>query len=58
MSRYEKEKAAAREAAIEWQLSFNERPMFWSDLAEASERFEKLGRRFGLMREFKENGII
>lgn len=58
MSRYEKEKAAAREEAIDWQLEITQRPVFWSELAEATERFEKLGRRYGLTREFKENGII
>ena len=29
----------------------------YAELAEAGKHFEKLGKRFGLLREFKENGI-
>lgn len=58
MSNYQTRKAAAREAAINWQYEFAERTMFWSELAEASERFEKLAHRYGLKKEFRNNGII
>ena len=58
MSKYQNAKAAAREAAIDWQLSFADSNYSWLDLATYSEKFEKLAKRYGLVREFRENGII
>lgn len=58
MSKYQNAKAAAREAAIDWQLSFVDSNYSWLDLATYSEKFEKLAKRYGLVREFRENGII
>ena len=55
---YNRLKEAARKAAIEWQFSFGEYPMSWSELAEVCQRFYKLGKRYGLIKEFRENGII
>ena len=57
-SRYQREKARAREEAQRWQAEAPERVESWQDLAEAGARFEKLARRFGLLREFRENAII
>ena len=54
---YNRLKEAARQAAIEWQLTFGDYPMSWSELAEACERFYTLGKRYGLLKEFRENGI-
>lgn len=54
---YAERKAAAERAAIEWSSSFDERTMSYGELAEQSARFEKIGRRYGLLREFRENGI-
>ena len=31
--------------------------MSWNELAEVSERFYTLGKRYGLLKEFRENGI-
>lgn len=55
---YNRLKEAARQAAIEWQLTFGENPMSWNELADACQRFYTLGKRYGLLREFRENGII
>lgn len=53
-----KSKEQARDIAINWQFRFSERKMFMSDLVEAQSYFETLGKRFGLTKEFRENGII
>lgn len=54
---YQQLKEAAREAAIDWQDWSHEQNLSYGELAEAQERFEKLGRRYGLLREFRENAI-
>ena len=54
---YNRLKEAARQAAIEWQLTSQDKPMSYSELAEAGERFYTLGKRYGLLKEFRENGI-
>ena len=51
-------KENARLAAMNWQAEFAVRDISWGELAEAVARFERLGRRYGLMREFRENGVI
>lgn len=58
MTKYEKQKEAARARAIEWQLTASERADSYSELYEAQRKHEKAARRFGLVREFRENGII
>ena len=63
MSRYQeyyrRGQAKARCEAIEYMDLFtNGEVLYWSDIAEYTERFKKLGKRFGLMREFAENAII
>jgi hypothetical protein len=55
---YQQLKQAAREAAIDWQDWQAEQNLSYGELAEDQERFEKLGRRYGLIREFRENAII
>jgi hypothetical protein len=55
---YQVKKAAARQKAIDWQHSFNERNDSWEDLANATAMFEKLGKRYGLLKEFRANGIL
>ena len=54
---YQEKKAAAREEAIEWQLTTAQEPMYMSEAAEWNEYFTRLGRRYGLLREFRENCI-
>lgn len=54
---YQQKKEAARQMAIDWQIEFQDRSMYQSELQEAGDRFEKVGRRYGLLQEFRENGI-
>lgn len=49
---YQQGKERARERAIGWQH------YSYGELAEWADVFERLGKRYGLIREFKENGII
>ena len=58
MNYYQKRKAAARSEAIDYQNDVAELSLSWWDVAHMGEHFEKLGRRYGLTREFRENGII
>jgi hypothetical protein len=55
---YQRRKDQIREEAREWQLHFGDSDHSWSELAEDGRRFERLGRRYGLLREFRENGIL
>lgn len=57
---YQQKKAEARDEAINWQLEISTKPylMYYSELAFWGNHFEKSARRYGLVREFKENGII
>lgn len=57
MSRYQRGKERARREAMDWSEDAATRPMSYDDLARAQERFERLGRRYGLLREFRENAI-
>ena len=50
-------KAAARSAAIEWKAASNDAAVPYSELAEIGGRFYTLGKRYGLLMEFRENGI-
>lgn len=47
-----------RNFAVEWQYMFSELCYSWGDLAEWSAFFEEYGKKYGLLREFRENGII
>lgn len=57
MSKYQKLKEKAREIAIDWQLDSADKDISYGELAEIGEYFYKLGKRFGLLREFRENAI-
>lgn len=54
---YQQKKERARQKAIDWQYAFSETSMSWGELADAQAYFEALGRRYGLLGEFHENGI-
>lgn len=56
MSYYTKRKEEVREMAIDFQNY--DGPMSYYELMENQYKFEKLAKRYGLIREFKENGII
>ena len=55
---YQRRKDQAREQAKEWQRRFSDTSHSWAEVSEDVARFERLGRRFGLLREFRENGIV
>lgn len=55
---YQQRKEQARNKAIDRQRDFENHSYSWGELAEWTGYFEKLGRRYGLTEEFKENGII
>lgn len=57
-SRYTAAKERARQEAKDWQAAFSERSHDYQELAEAAAKFTRLGRRYGLLQEFRENGII
>lgn len=54
---YTEAKARALELAIDWLHEESQRNISYGELAEACKRFHKLGKRFGLLGEFRENGI-
>ena len=54
---YASNKAVARQEAIDWQNDLFRDNRSYEDMQEAAEHFEKLGRRYGLLKEFRENGI-
>lgn len=53
-----KSKDEARQKAIDWQNWAGEQSLSYSELAEWYEYFSKLGAKYGLLREFRENGIL
>lgn len=57
MSKYYEMKAKIRAEAIDWQRGFSEHNYSWEEIAEFSHYFYKMGKRYGLLREFRENGI-
>ncbi len=56
MKTYYQRKEEARQKAIKWQLDFNN--YSYKELADYGEYFYKLGKKYGLLKEFRENGII
>lgn len=58
MTTYQIKKENARQEAIEWQNDFENHNYSYVELLIIELRFKKLARRFGLTKEFKENGII
>ena len=57
MNKYQLNKAKAQDKAIQWQLEFSEHNYSYGELYEFGVYFEKLGKRYGLLKEFRENGI-
>lgn len=58
MNAYQRRKEAARAKAQEWQADFCNHAYTWGEIADFQELFARLGRKYGLLREFAENGII
>ena len=57
MNKYQENKERIRQKAIEWQLDFNNHNYSLGELAEFGDYFNKMGKRYGLLAEFRENGI-
>ena len=58
MTGYAQQKEAAREQAIGWQIWASDQNLSYGELADHLAHFEALGRRYGLLTEFRTNGII
>ena len=54
---YALRKADVREEAIQWQSDFCNHDYSYGEIAYFQGYFEKLGRRYGLLREFRTEGI-
>lgn len=57
-NKYQIKKYEAREEAINWQFEASEKNYSYGELAEIESYFYKMGKRYGLLKEFKENAII
>lgn len=58
MNAYQMAKEAARNKAVEWQSDFESHDYSYGELAYWGNYFSSLAKRYGLVREFRENGII
>ena len=55
---YQTRKATAREKAMNWQNDFNNNIYSLEEISNFCNYFYKLAKRYGLIREFRENGIL
>jgi len=56
---YRQRQIELREEAIDWQESFaNGFTYYWSEMIEFYDYFYTMGKRYGLLKEFKNEGII
>ena len=55
---YEQKKEDLKQKAIEFQNTWQVVSWSYSEITEISDFFYKNGKRYGLLREFRENGII
>ncbi len=56
--KYDHGKEMAREAAMEFQNVVMNNSLAWGDLMEYQDKLDTMARRYGLVKEFRENGII
>lgn len=54
---YYERKEKLHNEAVDFQMNYFDMKIGWADLIVWQEYFRKLGKRYGLMREFRENGI-
>lgn len=55
---YQERKEQARRDAQEWQLMSGEVASSWFEIFQRIRHFQKLARRYGLIKEFKREGIL
>ena len=54
---YQERKNSLQELAVIWQLDFSSLSWSYNELSEISNFFEVNGKRYGLLKEFKENCV-
>lgn len=57
MNKYQQQKQMAREEAIKWQAGLSYKHYSWDELVDWQNYFERLAKCYGLLQEFRENGI-
>ena len=57
MNKYQENKERIRNKAIIWQLDASNKNYSYGELADFCAYFYKMGKRYGLLKEFRENGI-
>ena len=57
MNKYQQMKEKVRNEAIEWQRDFENHNYSYGKLSVFQNYFETMGKRYGLLREFRENAI-
>lgn len=55
---YKEQKQRARELAKTWQFDFANNNYSYEEIGDFGEYFTKLGKRYGLLKEFRENGVL
>lgn len=58
MNKYQRVKESVRNKAVEWQSDFCNHDYSYGELVYWQNYFERYAKRYGLVREFRENGII
>ena len=58
MSKYIRAKENARQKAMDWQTEYYNNNYSYGELIAFAEYFTRLAKRYGLITEFRENGII
>ena len=54
---YLERQASAEDLAKEWQLYYSHYAWSWGEIATITDYFYKIGKQYGLLKEFRENGI-
>lgn len=58
MNKYQTAKENARNRIIEAMNELSNVSISWGELAELQAKIERLGRKYGLLQELRENGVI
>lgn len=56
-TQYQIGKKKAQAQAVSFSNTFANTNLSWADIARYEKRFQRLGKRYGLLREFRENGL-